>query len=143
MYHVIIEQTRQYKNRMTYNPEKNTFIESDRISLGAARHCAKPYGWLKESGTPPDPHWDVILMSDSEFELGDEVEIKLIGVFIRHDGDHKLIAVTKDREIDDYIDLPQNEKEELHRLYPRVGNGEGWFGKKMAEKVISEFEKPL
>lgn len=109
-------------------------------SLAYERQFLQPYGWLKESGTPPQPHWDVILLSDLDYDLGDEIAIKIIGVFLRNDGDHKLIAVALNRNIEDYNDLTDDEKNDLHRLYPRVDEGEGWFGKELAENVISKFD---
>ena len=35
------------------------------------------------------------------------------------------------------------EKEALHKLYPRVGEGEGWFGKEEAEWCYEHCEKAL
>lgn len=143
MLHMIVEQTYKYPMRMKYDPETKTFSPRNAGSLFYARNFTRPYGWIKESGTPPQPHWDCILMSDKEYELGDEAEIKLIGMLKRNDGDHKFIVVEAAREIDDYSELPDGEKEELCRLYPKIGDGEGWFGRQEAEYCMSHCEKPL
>ncbi len=143
MLHMIIEQTKNYKKRIKYDPETKTFNESESDSLSYVRGFLYPYGWIKESGTPPSPHWDVFLMSDKNFELGDEIEIKIIGVFIRSDKDHKMIAVEKNREINEYEELTAHEIEALHKLYPDVREAEGWFGRKKAMEVIETCEKPL
>ena len=82
-------------------------------------------------------------LRDKEYELGDEAEIKLIGMFKRSDGDHKFIVVEAAREIDDFSELSDGEKEELSRLYHRVGDGEGWFGRQEAEDCVEHGEKPL
>lgn len=66
MLHMIVEQTYKYPMRMRYNPEAKEFVESESKSLGYERKFTKPYGWIKESGTPPLPHWDCILMTDKE-----------------------------------------------------------------------------
>ncbi len=95
---VIIEQTNQYPKRMKYIPETDSFIEKDCPSLSYVRDFQQPYGWIKESGTPPDPHLDAIVMTEEDYELGDEVPVTVIGVFVRGDGDHKLVTVHKDRE---------------------------------------------
>lgn len=141
--HMIIEQTKEYPMRMIYRPETKDFIASDRGSLAHARNFTKPYGWIKESGTPPEPHWDCILMTDKDYELGDEVEVKIIGVFKRADFDHKYIVAESERDIDDYAELSPDEKEELRRLYPRVGDSEGWFGKEEADYCMKNHRKAL
>lgn len=140
---MVVEQTKDYSKRMVYHPETNTFSESEKESLAHARGFDYPYGWVKESGTPPAPHCDCMLMSTKEYNLGDEVEIKLIGMFKRKDGDHKYIAVESGREISDYAELSNVEKEALCRLYPRVGEGEGWLGKKEADWCYEHCEKAL
>ena len=82
-------------------------------------------------------------MSEKEYGLGDEVGIKVIGVFKRNDFDHKYVAVELSREIDDISLLSEKEKDELHKLYPRVGEGEGWFGREEAEKLMKTHPKAL
>lgn len=140
---MIIEQTKGYPNRMQYDPETNTFSESEKESLAHARGFYYPYGWVKESGTPPAPHCDCMLMSAKDYNLGDELEIKLIGMFKRNDGDHKYIAVEESREVNDYAELTEEEKEALHKLYPRVREGEGWFGREEAMWCYEHCEKAL
>lgn len=137
----VIEQTYAYAKRMKYIAETNSFIEKKCDSLSYIRNVKQPYGWIKESGTPPNPHLDVIIMTDNIYELGDEIAVKVIGVFQRADGDNKLIACLSDREIDDFWQLSESEKEDLHRLYPNVRDGEGWFGKEIAEEIITEHMK--
>ena len=143
MLHMIIEQTRQYPNRMIYDPVSHSFSESEYRSLCDARGFTRPYGWIRESGTPPDPHWDCILMSDGEFELGDEVEIEVIGLFKRGDGDHKYVAVECRRPVSDLSELSADEMDALRRLYPRVGEGEGWFGREEALYCMEHHGKAL
>ena len=126
---------------MIYNSETGKFTESEYKSLQYVRNFTKPYGWIKESGMPPLPHWDCILMSEKEYELGDEIEIKIIGVFKRLDFDHKYVVVEAAREIDDILELVPEERDELSRLYPRASEGEGWFGKEVAEFCMKNHEK--
>ena len=143
MLHMIVEQTYKYPMRMQYHPETNTFTEGEHQSLQYVRNFTKPYGWIKESGTPPKPHWDCILMSDRDAELGDEIEIKVIGVFKRSDFDHKYVVAEVSREITDISQLSEAETEELHRLYPRIREGEGWFGREEAMYCMEHHEKAL
>ncbi len=134
-----IEQTFAYQKRMKYIAETDSFIAKECDSLGYVRNVRQPYGWIKESGTPPQPHLDVYIMTERDFELGDETEVRIIGVFRRIDGDHKLVGVTPDRDISDFSELSDTEKEDMRRLYCGKYEGEGWFGRETAEKIIDAF----
>lgn len=65
-----IEQTKDYKKRMHYMPNTDTFEEKDCDSLSNIRNVPFPSGWIKESGTPPCSHLDVIVVTDEPCELG-------------------------------------------------------------------------
>ncbi len=143
MLHMIVEQTYKYPMRMRYDSETNSFIQTEYKSLQYERGFTKPYGWIKESGTPPLPHWDCILMTDKEYDLGEEIEINVIGVFKRKDYDHKYVVAETDRKVDDISELTEAERDELRRLYPRIDEGEGWFGKDVAEYCMEHHEKAL
>lgn len=139
VYTVKIEQTFAYPKRMKYIPKTDSFVQKDYDSLSYVRNVHQPYGWIKESGTPPCEHLDVIVMTDKEYELGDEDRIKIIGVFCRNYGDHKLVGVLENRDVDDFCELTETEKDDMHRLYPREDKGEGWFGRVRAGKIINAF----
>ena len=49
----VIEQTYQYRKKMKYIAETNSFIEKNNDSLGFSRKVKQkpPYGWIKESAT--------------------------------------------------------------------------------------------
>ena len=143
MLHMIIEQTYNYPMRMQYHPESNSFSATEYKSLHYERGFTKPYGWIKESGTPPCPHWDCLLMTDKKYELGEEVAINIIGLFKRSYFDHKYVAVEISREIRDISELSEAETEELRRLYPRIREGEGWFGWEEAVCCMEHHEKAL
>lgn len=140
---MVIEQTSKYPYRMVYDPETNTFSSSDKMALAYARKFFFPYGWLKESGTPPEPHCDCMLMTPNAYEIGDEVLVKIIGMFKRNDGDHKYIVVERSRSIDDFELLTLEEKEALRNLYPRIDEGEGWFGREEALHCFEHGSKAL
>lgn len=139
VYTVKIEQTYHYPDRMKYISQTDSFVEKDVESLSHKRNVRQPYGWIKESGTPPCDHLDVIVMTDKEYELGDEDRVKIVGVFKRNDGDHKLVGVLENRDINDISELTEEEKEDLRRFYPREDMGEGWFGRECAEEILREF----
>lgn len=141
MYHIVIEQTNEYENRMKYDPVKNTFYETEYKSLAKKRKVKYPYGWIQELGTPPEKHLDVFLLSKKNYALGDILEINIIGCFRRNDGDHKLIGVLPERLEYNFSQLPINEKEVLIQLYPRINQGEGWLGAKVAKNIINDFKQ--
>ncbi len=141
--HMIIEQTGEYPMRMIYHPESNSFEESDKHSRLYERGCMRPYGWIKESGTPPEPHNDCILMTEREYMLGDEMAVRLIGVFMRADFDHKYVVVEESRDITDITELNEAETDILRKLYPRIGEGEGWFGREQAVYCMEHHAKAL
>lgn len=140
IYNVRIEQTNDYPKRMKYIPKTDSFVEKDCDSLSYHRGVYQyPYGWMMESGTPPSPHLDVMILTDKHYELGDVAKVRIIGVFVRNDGDHKLMSVLKDRDITEFEQLTEEEKDNLFKLYPYVHDGEGWFCSEVAQKVIDDF----
>lgn len=139
LYTAKIEQTYEYPNRMKYIAETDSFTRTDDKSLLYDRDFRWPYGWLKETGTPPCDHLDIIVMTDRRYALGQEERVRIIGVFRRNDGDHKLVGVTEDRDIHDLSGLTETERADLHRLYPREDAGEGWFGYECACDIIAAF----
>lgn len=100
-------------------------------------------------GTPPCKHLDVIVMTDKEYEPGDEDRIKIIGVFKRNDGDHKLVGVLEDRDMNDISEYFNNKKrktimmvqhtESQHHINGMIGAWGDWElterGKKQAYEV--------
>ncbi|MBR1749765.1 MAG: histidine phosphatase family protein [Ruminococcus sp.] len=134
-----IEQTINYKYRMRYYPSTDSFEPKNNLSLSYEKGFKYPYGWIKESGTPPCEHLDVIVITETACELGDELPVKIIGVFCRNDGDHKLLSVDAGSDVDDISELPVKIINELHDLYPAVYVGEGWFGKDTAERITDDF----
>lgn len=139
LYTARIEQTKEYPQRMKYIRETDSFIEKDSDSLSYIRNVPEPSGWIVESGTPPEKHLDVIVMSEKTYALGDTEDVRIIGVFRRNDGDHKLVAVPLARNVYDFTELTDTEKADMHRLYPLEDPGEGWFGTDLAKRTIDEF----
>ena len=84
-----------------------------------------------------------MLMSRRDCELGDEIDIKIIGVFLRADGDHKYVVVERQRAEEDLAELAKEERQALQRLYPRIGDGEGWFGREKALDCYEHGERAL
>jgi hypothetical protein len=94
------------------------------------------YGWIGGTGVPPAPHHDVLLFTRQSPAVGEILAGYICGVFLRRDHDHKFVAV--DHEIRrnlataDLQALEQALYDELLCLYPRLYEGEGWFGAEIA-----------
>ena len=139
LYTARIEQTFDYQKRMKYIRETDSFREKEYDSLSYLRNVPEPYGWIVESGTPPEKHLDVIVMSEEHFALGDTKDVRIVGVFLRNDGDNKLVAVPVERDVFDLAELTEKEQADLHRLYPKEDPGEGWFGSDAARNIIQDY----
>lgn len=137
----VIEQTDAYPRRMKYDAQSGSFLETEYDSLFFVRGVRQPYGWIKESGAPGGVHLDVIVMAPpgQAYRLGDEVRVRIVGVFRRRDGDNKLVGVPEDRPFLELCALPEAERDDLDRLYPKKAPGEGWCGRKEAEAVITAY----
>lgn len=133
---VIVEQPRDEPDRFAYDPVSQSFYRTPYKSLLFARGFSGVYGWIGGSGIPPDLHYDVMLFTVQFPAFGDILEGYICGVFIRKDRDNKFAAVDgeirKKMASADLSCLSRNLYEELLRLYPRMDEGEGWFGAETA-----------
>lgn len=135
---VVVEQRKGERQRIAYDAVAQTFVVTERLSLLHVRGFRGVYGWLGGTGIPPDPHFDVLMLTDSDPQPGAILEGAICGVFFRGDSDHKFVAVddawaSRMTKLD--LDaLPGDVRSELLGLYPVVdpSKGEGWFGAKAA-----------
>lgn len=135
---IVVEQPGGEPNRMRFLPEENRFIKTEHLSLGYARGFRGVYGWVQGHGQPPRPHKDVFLITEEDCEPGSILEGKLVGCFLREDGDHKLVCIAPNRPEEDLEQLPGEELAMVKALYPRVGAAEGWFGEDRAIALLAE-----
>jgi inorganic pyrophosphatase len=140
-YYAIVEQRKDDEYRNNYDPKTSKFEITKYKSLLFERGFTGIYGWLDGYGYPPNRHLDVIVITSNDYDLGSRIEVKIIGVFLRNDNDNKLIAVDFSRCENEIDELPINEYDMIKGIYPSVKNGEGWFGKEVAEKAIEEYLK--
>ena len=68
-----VEQTPTTEYRMEYDPNTDSFSTTAYRSLLYVRGVRAYYGWIIDSGTPPEPHLDIILISDETHDVGDIV----------------------------------------------------------------------
>ena len=133
---VIVEQPKNEPHRYTFDPVSQTFTPSSHKSLIYDRGFSGVYGWIGGTGAPPAPHHDVLLFTTQFPRVGEILVGHTCGVFLRGDKDHKFVAVDDeighDMKTADISALDKVFYEELLRLYPRIGEGEGWFGAEIA-----------
>ncbi len=136
---ICIEQLRTDEYRQIYNEATHTFESSEYKNLLFERCFSGHYGWIVGTGNPPHRHLDILFLTDKNYNKGDIVSVKIIGVFLRNDKDHKIVGIETSRIEDDFHMLSKEERENLKNIYPLIHKGEGWFGRQTAEKIINEF----
>jgi inorganic pyrophosphatase len=132
----VVEQPAAEPYRLQYEPEAYRFTRTELRSLTHMRGFVGAYGWIGGLGTPPDRHCDLILMTERPLAAGEVVLARIAGIFYRRDGDHKVVAVDVEAPYGtpgaDILTLPAPVTGSLFRLYPEVGEGEGWHGREEA-----------
>lgn len=140
----VIEQPPGTEYRFDYLPDDNQYRMTQSKSLFYDRGFSGAYGWVGGLGYPPGPHFDVILITKRRLNCGDVVSAYLCGVFFRSDGDHKLVALDEELRVTvlhpDITALDAATLEELYKLYPWIGEGEGWFGSQEAQTYLQQEE---
>lgn len=143
---VIVEQPRNEPYRFSYDPGSQTFTRTIYKSLVYDRGFSGVYGWIGGSGTPPAPHYDVMLVTQQNPRPGDVLLGFICGVFLRRDDDHKFVAIdTELRSTLAKVDLAALDEatyNELMRLYPEVREDEGWHGAEIAFSYLKN-KKPI
>jgi inorganic pyrophosphatase len=132
---VVVEQPRGEQYRLEYDPGEGTFRRTETMSLLYARDFGGAYGWIGGLGTPPGRHCDVILITRKDPAPGEVIPALVCGIFIRRDNDHKVVAIDQALHPSaeaDLFSLDEAMRREVLKLYPEVGENEGWFGRQEA-----------
>lgn len=141
---IVVEITPNYNFRWKYSEELNSFVEKECITMYSRDHFFKGiYGWVVGYGQPPQPHSDVLIITNKKASLGEIISGKIIGAFIRCDGDHKILCVEPDREIEDFDELPEDEKKMLKAIYPGKYPGDAWVGQALAIKILGNHDRSI
>lgn len=137
---VVVEQPRNEIHCFVFDPVSETFQRSTVKSLLYVRGFSGVYGWIGGSGVPPELHHDVLLFTRQFPSCGDILLGYICGVFLRQDDDHKFVAVDEEirqgMAVADLASLDFAHHDELLRLYPRVDEGEGWYGLDVATSYL-------
>jgi inorganic pyrophosphatase len=140
---VVIEQPRNEPYRMLYDPIKGTFSRRPHKSLFYERgFISGDYGWIGGSGVPPAPHQDAFFLTRQPSFCGEIHLGHICGVFLRQDNDHKFVAVDDDirrsMKTADLTSLDEVYYQDLLHIFPRVDEGEGWFGSEVAYSYLGK-----
>lgn len=129
----IVEQPRNELYRIRYEPSTKAFIKTEFLSLMHARNFLGVYGWVADSGTPPDPHFDILIATNEDCASGEKINAYVCGMFLREDGDHKLLGLADDvirtrglTEICLSL-LPDDLRSNFLGVYPHLNPGEVWL----------------
>lgn len=137
---VVVEQPSHEPMRIAYDAFQNKFRRTEHKSLMYVRGFSGAYGWIGGLGTPPDPHCDVILISDRNHQCGDIIPARVCGIFYRRDEDHKIIAldIEMSKVISNYdlFSIDEERYNEITGIYPEVAEGEGWYGAQEALRYL-------
>ncbi|MEI8103386.1 MAG: inorganic diphosphatase [Candidatus Moraniibacteriota bacterium] len=97
------------------------------------------YGYI--SGTLNEEEGDeadVLVFSEQAFEVGQEVEVELIGLIRREDGDHKVLAVDgTNKRIQDWTDVPKEERKIIEEFFSYHHKITAIEGAEEAEKYVN------
>jgi inorganic pyrophosphatase len=136
----IIEQPQHEPNRIKYDSLTGNFNRTEYKSLAYERGFSGAYGWIAGTGLPPGPHFDVIVLTKQPHQPGDVLEASICGMFKRRDLDHKFVALDAEMAMSvteaDLGALDPESYAELMRLYPEVGEQEGWLGGREARSFL-------
>lgn len=142
---VIVEQPTDEPLRVEYDPSQGKFLRTANQSLIYARGFRGAYGWIGGLGTPPDPHSDVILISDRYRKSGEIIPSHVCGIFFRKDEDHKVVAIDDDMKrtipFFDIYHLDEDIYNEVINIYPIVKENEGWQGAQEAQAYLQQLIK--
>ncbi len=72
------------------------------------------YGYLPAfiNKTEGDPV-DTLIFSREEYKTGDTADVVIIGMFIRKDGDHKVLVRDNTTSYENFLDIPEQERKLL------------------------------
>ena len=76
------------------------------------------YGYLEGVMNKEDTdHVDVLIFSDQAYKTGDKLEVEIIGMLTRADGDHKVLAIDGSIKLDSFAELPLAEKDLILKYF--------------------------
>lgn len=137
---IVVEQPPHEERRLKYDPDLGAFVPTGQRSLSFVRAFPGAYGRIGGLGAAPQRHADVPLVTASHLCAGFVAAGRVTGLFVRGDGDNKLVALdegpaTSPAQLD-LLTLDRTLWAQITRVYPEVGPGEGWHGARSARAYL-------
>ena len=106
--YAIVEQERGSVERTVWDEARREFV---RTGLIMEDPLPAPYGWLPQTRSPGDNDaLDVLILTQTNPAQGEFLVVRPVGVLLRHDLDHKVLAVdiedARFRLVLNYEELP-------------------------------------
>ncbi len=69
------------------------------------------YGYIENAINKKEKdNVDAIVFSNQQYKTGDEIEVEIIGLLNREDGDHKIIAIDDSVSYKNFDEMPEQER---------------------------------
>lgn len=140
--YAIIEQAYGTHERTTWDTTSHTFIKT---GLFMEQSMPVPYGWIPQTRNPSDGDaLDVLIMTDTYLHMpqGTYLLVRPVGVLLRRDQDHKILAVDVEdvrfRSIHDYTELTADLLTPIEDWFRRFFILDGWGDAAAARRIIEQ-----
>lgn len=120
-YKAVIEIPKGCDRRIHMSYDKSGFIDlgsiKDQISVNDGVMPVH-YGYIENTINKEEKdEVDVIIFSAKPHKTGDILEVEIIGMLVRKDGDHKLVAVDDSDTIKEFNDILPEEKDLILKYF--------------------------
>lgn len=120
-YKAVIEIPRGCDRRIHMSYDKSGFIDLGPIKVQIPVNdgiMPVHYGYIENTVNKKEKdEVDVIIFSSKMYSTGDTLDVEIIGMLTRKDGDHKIIAVSESPEIKDFEDILQEERDLILKYF--------------------------
>lgn len=120
-YKAVIEIPKGCDRRIHMSYDKSGFIDLGPIKVQIPVNdgiMPVHYGYIKNTVNKKEKdEVDVIIFSSKMYSTGDTLDVEIIGMLTRKDGDHKIIAVSESPEIKDFEDILQEERDLILKYF--------------------------
>jgi inorganic pyrophosphatase len=138
--YAIVEQEYGTQERTVWDEAKHEFIKT---GLVMSVPLPAPYGWIPQTLSEGDKDaLDVLIMTERSLVQGDYLVVCPIGVLLRRDQDHKVLAVDlldpEFKQWRDYTDLPENWLHRIEDWFRPYFELDGWLDALGAQQMIEQ-----
>ena len=140
--YAVVEQAYGTRERTTWDRTSHTFV---RTGLVMEQPMPVPYGWIPQTRNPNDGDaLDVLIVTDKHLHMpqGTYLLVRPVGVLLRRDQDHKILAVDLEDArfglIHDYTELSSSLLAQIEDWFRRFFMLDGWGDAAAARLMIEQ-----